>query len=84
MISGVSDAVRHIGVIAHLHICVGSARCSSYYDGHMPEPQDVGRAMVRDPRFFVYPSVSGYQPDRNTNQNKLCLKDNPLPFSRDF
>ena len=33
-----------------LHICVGSAHCSSYYDGHMPEPQDVGRAMIRHPR----------------------------------
>lgn len=55
MISGGSDAVRHMGVIAHLHICVGSARCSSYYDGHMPEPLTVGRAMVRYPRFFCIP-----------------------------
>ena len=73
MISGGSDAVRHIGVIAHLHICVGSARCSSYYDGHMPEPQDVGRAMVRYPRFFVYPSVQGCQPDTKEPRH-ICLK----------
>lgn len=46
-----------------LHICVGSARCSSYEDGHMPEPRLVGRATVRYPRFFMYLSGPGYHPD---------------------
>lgn len=41
---------RH--VVGAIHICVGSARCSSDKDGYMPEPQKVGRAMVRFPRFF--------------------------------
>lgn len=56
------DAVRHYRAIASLHIRVGSARCSSDKDGHMPEPQLVGRAMVRYPRFFyINPPTPGCQ-----------------------
>ena len=40
-----------IAIGVYLHIHVGSAHCSSNCDGHMPEPQLVGRAMVRYPRF---------------------------------
>ena len=34
-------AVRYGLLSVYLHICVGSAHCSSYNDGHMPEPQYV-------------------------------------------
>ena len=35
----IRDVSGSVGVYLHIH--VGSAHCSSYFDGHMPEPQDV-------------------------------------------
>lgn len=69
-ISGGSDAVRHRWVIAILHICVGSAHCSSFYDGHMPEPQEVGRAKVRYPRFLYT------RPSQGISRTETPIKTN--------
>lgn len=48
-------------------------RCSFFIDGHMPEPQNVGRAMVRCPRLFYLNVSFGTGKHNITNHMKKIL-----------